>query len=172
MRRSVAVAWHASFSVVAAGLYFFFVLPRWFELMGQTSPTLGTALRIVTAALIGLAASIASISAMSVAWPEQPWEPFQGINHISSLARSGVVRKDDAGEAAKHGRVEEHEDQDAEAGEREERRVDVRDGRHVRKLVAELPSLAGLISASRAQAGVRRYLVEPGAEGAVPPELT
>ncbi len=42
-------------------------------------------------ALIGLAASIASISAMSVAWPEQPWEPFQGINHISSLARSGVV---------------------------------------------------------------------------------
>lgn len=56
MRRSVAVVWHASFSVVAAVLYFFFVLPRWFELMGQTSHTLGTALRIVTAALIGLAA--------------------------------------------------------------------------------------------------------------------
>jgi hypothetical protein len=56
MRRSVAVVWHASFSVVAAVLYFFFVLPRWFELMGQTSHTLGTVLRIVTAALIGLAA--------------------------------------------------------------------------------------------------------------------
>ena len=28
---------------------------------------------------------------MSVAVPEQAWEPFQGINHISSLARSGVV---------------------------------------------------------------------------------
>lgn len=56
MRRSVAVVWHASFSVVAAVLYFFFVLPRWFELMGQTSPTLGTVLRIVTGALIGLAA--------------------------------------------------------------------------------------------------------------------
>lgn len=56
MRRSVAVVWHASFSVVAAVLYFFFVLPRWFELMGQTSHTLGTALRIVTAVLIGLAA--------------------------------------------------------------------------------------------------------------------
>lgn len=56
MRRSVAVIWHASFSVIAAVLYFFFVLPRWFELMGSTSPTLGTVLRIVTAALIGLAA--------------------------------------------------------------------------------------------------------------------
>ena len=28
---------------------------------------------------------------MSVAAPEQPWEPFQGVNHISNLARSGVV---------------------------------------------------------------------------------
>ncbi|BBY19077.1 eL24 family ribosomal protein [Mycolicibacterium litorale] len=56
MRRSVAVIWHASFSVIAAVLYFFFVLPRWFELMGSTSHTLGTVLRIVTAALIGLAA--------------------------------------------------------------------------------------------------------------------
>ncbi|MCK0176341.1 hypothetical protein [Mycolicibacterium sp. F2034L] len=56
MRRSVAVVWHASFSVIAAALYFFFVLPRWWELMGQTSHTLGTVLRIVTAALIGLAA--------------------------------------------------------------------------------------------------------------------
>ena len=32
-----------------------------------------------------------SIAAMAVAVPEQPWEPFQGINHISNLARSGVV---------------------------------------------------------------------------------
>lgn len=56
MRRSVAVIWHASFSVIAAVLYFFFVLPRWYELMGTTSHTLGTVLRIVTAALIGLAA--------------------------------------------------------------------------------------------------------------------
>ena len=48
--------WHASFSVVAAVLYFFFVLPRWSELMGETSHTLGTVLRIVTGALIGLAA--------------------------------------------------------------------------------------------------------------------
>ena len=28
---------------------------------------------------------------LSLANPEQPWEPFQGVNHISNLARSGVV---------------------------------------------------------------------------------
>ncbi|KRR02844.1 phosphoglycerol transferase [Bradyrhizobium jicamae] len=42
-------------------------------------------------ALTGVAASAALIAAMSVASPEQAWEPFQGVNHISSLARSGVV---------------------------------------------------------------------------------
>ncbi len=38
-----------------------------------------------------LVATTVSMSAMSVAAPEQPWEPFQGVNHISNLARSGVV---------------------------------------------------------------------------------
>ncbi|MEC9325351.1 MAG: hypothetical protein VYB90_16075 [Actinomycetota bacterium] len=56
MGRTVAVIWHASFSHAAGVLYFFFVLPRTPELMGQTSHTLGTAMRIVTGALIGLAA--------------------------------------------------------------------------------------------------------------------
>ncbi len=28
---------------------------------------------------------------LSVTNPEQPWEPFQGVNHISNLARSGVA---------------------------------------------------------------------------------
>ncbi len=28
---------------------------------------------------------------LSVPNPEQPWEPFQGVNHISNLARSGVT---------------------------------------------------------------------------------
>ena len=56
MGRKVAVAWHASFSIAAGVLYFFFVLPRWPELMGTTSHTLGTGLRIVTGAVIGLAA--------------------------------------------------------------------------------------------------------------------
>src|SRR5215475_1637764 len=38
-----------------------------------------------------LAFATVAISAMAIAVPEQPWEPFQGVNHISNLARSGVV---------------------------------------------------------------------------------
>ena len=56
MGRKIAVPWHVVFCLVAGALYFYFVLPRWPELMGDTSHTLGTALRIVTGALIGLAA--------------------------------------------------------------------------------------------------------------------
>ncbi|WNG87205.1 hypothetical protein C6A87_026125 [Mycobacterium sp. ITM-2016-00317] len=56
MGRTVAVTWHASFSIAAGVLYFFFVLPRTPELLGDISPTLGTVLRIVVGALIGLAA--------------------------------------------------------------------------------------------------------------------
>ena len=56
MGRKVAIPWHASFSIAAGVLYFFFVLPRWHELMGDTTHSLGTALRIVTGALVGLAA--------------------------------------------------------------------------------------------------------------------
>jgi phosphoglycerol transferase MdoB-like AlkP superfamily enzyme len=36
-------------------------------------------------------ASLAAIVALSIAVPERPWEPFQGVNHISNLARSGVA---------------------------------------------------------------------------------
>ncbi|OBH59982.1 hypothetical protein [Mycobacterium sp. E2479] len=56
MGRKVAIPWHALFSIAAGFLYFFFVLPRWPELMGETAHTLGTALRIATGALIALAA--------------------------------------------------------------------------------------------------------------------
>jgi hypothetical protein len=56
MGRTVAVVWHALFSVVAGFLYFFFVLPRWWELSGDTSHTFGTIMRIVTGVLIALAA--------------------------------------------------------------------------------------------------------------------
>jgi hypothetical protein len=56
MGRKVAIPWHASFSVAAGVLYFFFVLPRWPELMGDTTHSVGTTLRIVTGALIALAA--------------------------------------------------------------------------------------------------------------------
>lgn len=56
MGRTVAIAWHASFSIIAAGLYVLFVLPRWWELTGYIPHSIGTALRIVTAVLIGLTA--------------------------------------------------------------------------------------------------------------------
>jgi hypothetical protein len=56
MGRRVAVFWHATSSIVAGVLYFFFVLPRWPELMGDTTHTLGTVVRIVAGVLIGLAA--------------------------------------------------------------------------------------------------------------------
>jgi phosphoglycerol transferase MdoB-like AlkP superfamily enzyme len=38
-----------------------------------------------------LAFATVAISAMAITVPEKPWEPFQGVNHISNLARSGVV---------------------------------------------------------------------------------
>jgi hypothetical protein len=56
MGRRVATLWHATFSVATGVLYFFFVLPRWSELMGETSHTLGTVLRIVAGVMIALAA--------------------------------------------------------------------------------------------------------------------
>jgi hypothetical protein len=56
MGRTVAVVWHASFSIAAGVLYFFFVMPRWPELLGETSTTLGIVLRIVAGAIIALAA--------------------------------------------------------------------------------------------------------------------
>lgn len=56
MRRWIAVLWHATFLVIAAALYFFFVLPRWYELTGAWPVGLGSALRIVCGVLIGLAA--------------------------------------------------------------------------------------------------------------------
>jgi hypothetical protein len=56
MGRKAAVFWHAAFSIVAGLLYFGFVLPRWWELMGDTSHALGMALRIVAGVVIALAA--------------------------------------------------------------------------------------------------------------------
>jgi hypothetical protein len=70
MGRTVAVVWHASFSIAAGVLYFFFVLPRWPELLGDTSHTLGTVLRIVTGALIGLAALPVAFTLLRTRRPE------------------------------------------------------------------------------------------------------
>jgi hypothetical protein len=56
MGRVTATALHLVLWVLAGALYFLFVLPRWWELMGDTTHTLGTVLRIVTGVLIALAA--------------------------------------------------------------------------------------------------------------------
>jgi hypothetical protein len=42
-------------------------------------------------AAAGAAICMMLIAAFAVTVPEQPWEPFQGVNHISNLARSGAV---------------------------------------------------------------------------------
>jgi hypothetical protein len=56
MGRKVAVLWHASFWIAAGALYFFFAIPRWYELMGKVPHALGTAGRVGCGLLIGLAA--------------------------------------------------------------------------------------------------------------------
>ncbi len=56
MRRGIAVTWHLVSFLIASVLYFFFVLPRWPELMGDTSHGLGTAARILTGVLFGFSA--------------------------------------------------------------------------------------------------------------------
>ena len=48
-----------------------------------------------TVSALGLAGSLVGLAALSVAAPEQPWEPFQGVNHLSNFARSGVAQVSD-----------------------------------------------------------------------------
>jgi len=42
-------------------------------------------------ALLGAAACSIAITVWSLAVPEEPWEQFQGINHVSTFVRSGVT---------------------------------------------------------------------------------
>jgi len=39
----------------------------------------------------GAAGTLSMIGILSLSVPEQPWEPFQGINHVSSFFRSGML---------------------------------------------------------------------------------
>jgi phosphoglycerol transferase MdoB-like AlkP superfamily enzyme len=39
----------------------------------------------------GAALCLAGITSVALAIPEQGWEPFQGVNHVSGFARSGVL---------------------------------------------------------------------------------
>lgn len=56
MGRKWFLLWHVLFAVAAGVLYFYCVLPRWYELMGEMPRALGMAGRIASGALIGLAA--------------------------------------------------------------------------------------------------------------------
>src|SRR5271156_4372030 len=56
MGRKWFMLWHALFSLAAGVLYFYCVLPRWYELTGEMPRGLGMAGRIASGALIGLAA--------------------------------------------------------------------------------------------------------------------
>jgi hypothetical protein len=70
MGRRAATLWHATFSIAAGVLYFFFVLPRWPELMGDTSHTLGTVARIAAGVIIALAALPVVFTLLRVRKPE------------------------------------------------------------------------------------------------------
>jgi hypothetical protein len=56
MGRKLAIFWHASFSILAGIGFYFAVLPRTPELMGQMSHGLGTTARIGCGILVGLTA--------------------------------------------------------------------------------------------------------------------
>jgi hypothetical protein len=58
-------------------------------------------------ASIGAAGSLSLIGILSLSVPEQPWEPFQGINHVSSFFRSGMLS---ASELSKQGWIEADEE--------------------------------------------------------------
>lgn len=70
MGRRAATFWHATSSVAAGVLYFFFVLPRWPELMGDTSHGLGTVARIAAGVLIALAALPVVFTLLELRKPE------------------------------------------------------------------------------------------------------
>ncbi|WIM86474.1 hypothetical protein PT015_16415 [Candidatus Mycobacterium wuenschmannii] len=70
MGRRATKFWHAALSLAAGVLYFCFVLPRWWELMGDTSHSLGTVARIAAGLLIGLAGLPVVLSLVQLRKPE------------------------------------------------------------------------------------------------------
>jgi hypothetical protein len=70
MGRFTAMAVHLSVCLVGGVLYFLFVLPRWWELMGDVSHTLGTVLRIATGVVIALAAVPVLLTLIRAGRPE------------------------------------------------------------------------------------------------------
>lgn len=76
MGRVTATALHLVLWLLAGALYFLFVLPRWWELMGDTTHTLGTVLRIVTGVLIALTALPVLLTLLRSRRPEHNTPPL------------------------------------------------------------------------------------------------
>ncbi|WP_431234115.1 hypothetical protein ACQ856_05640 [Mycolicibacterium psychrotolerans] len=76
MGRVGATALQLVLWVLAGALYFLFVLPRWWELMGDTTHTLGTVLRIVAGVLFALAALPVLLTLLRSRKPEAGTPPL------------------------------------------------------------------------------------------------
>ena len=74
--RLAATAVHLALWVLSGALYFLFVLPRWWELMGDTTHTLGTVMRIITGVLIALTALPVLLSLLQARKPEHDTPPL------------------------------------------------------------------------------------------------
>ncbi|BBZ36799.1 hypothetical protein [Mycolicibacterium confluentis] len=70
MRRGIAVTWHSLAFLAAAVLYFIFVLPRWWELLGTWPHGVGTAGRIVTGLVLASAAIPVVLTYVKTSRPE------------------------------------------------------------------------------------------------------
>src|SRR2546430_17125990 len=70
MGRKVAIPWHLLFSIGAGVLYFYCVLPRWYELTGDMTRGLGMAGRLASGAPIGLAALPGAVTLLRTPKPE------------------------------------------------------------------------------------------------------
>ncbi|MBV9352146.1 MAG: hypothetical protein JOZ23_11525 [Mycobacterium sp.] len=85
MGRNVAMLWHASFSILAGIAYFFCVLPRWPELMGQMTHGVGTTGRVVCGVLIALAALPVVFTLLRTRKPEY------GTPQLALTLRTGSI---------------------------------------------------------------------------------
>ena len=85
MGRNVAMLWHASFWILAGIAYFFCVLPRWPELMGQMTHGVGTTGRVVCGVLIALAALPVVFTLLRTRKPEH------GTPQLALTLRTGSI---------------------------------------------------------------------------------
>ncbi|BBY56130.1 hypothetical protein H7J07_18235 [Mycobacterium koreense] len=85
MGRVPAVISHVVCALIAAALYFFFVLPRWWELTGGIPLTAGTVLRVITGLVIAAAAIPVALNLARVRGPEH------GLPQAALSLRIGAI---------------------------------------------------------------------------------